>query len=340
MGKKAVIYGAGEYGQKVFRFLSDIGVPIRCFCQTYAEKGTELLGIPVVSFNDLLDTKEKLVFFLAIANKEIREQIRIRIQRFFLDKASIIDYSNILPSSYFQNNKGGYCNLCNSNIENFIPGGLQGVENVRLFQEHHIIGGGHRKHYLCPVCGGVDRERWLVWALSRYTTIFDDGCRVLHFAPEEMITKFIVANPNCDYYSGDIVLSKAMHKIDIMDIPYKDGLFDYVIMNHVLEHICDMEQAMFEVKRVMKRDGKLILSFPICTDQDTLEHPDIVTDEGRLEYYGQKDHMRLFGRDYKTIIAAFGFNVSVYTPKAHCSLYEIEHYGFIEDDVLMICSLV
>lgn len=97
---------------------------------------------------------------------------------------------------------------------------------------------------------------------------------------------------------GDIVWGQAMHQIDILDIPYRNNFFDYVIINHVLEHITDIKKAISEVKRVLKPNGKLILSFPICTDMDTLELPEPLTDNERLEIYGQKDHVRLFGRDY------------------------------------------
>ena len=128
-----------------------------------------------------------------------------------------------------------------------------------------------------------------------------------------------------------------MHQTDILDIQYRDETFDYVIMNHVLEHIKDMDRAMSEVKRVMKPDGKLILSFPICTDMDTLELSGVLTPEERLERYGQEDHVRLFGRDYQQRISSFGLDVDFFIPKEHLTSDEIWRYGFIEDDVLMVC---
>ncbi|MBR3623627.1 MAG: class I SAM-dependent methyltransferase [Selenomonadaceae bacterium] len=225
-------------------------------------------------------------------------------------------------------------------MEKFTTGGAENAERSRLFLEHHIIGGGYRKNFQCPLCGGVDRERWQLWVLSKYTEIFRESCRILHFAPEPHISEFIAANPNCDYYTGDIIQGRAMHVTDILNIQYKDETFDYVIMNHVLEHIEDMGKAVSEVKRVLKPAGKLILSFPICADCDTLELPNVKTPEERLQYYGQEDHVRLFGRDYLKIIEGFGFNATVYSPKECCDNEEISRYGFIEDDVLMVCEKV
>lgn len=337
-----VIYGAGDYGQRTYHFLKEIGVEVSFFCQSYVENGKKVLGLPVVKFADLVSTKDEIVFFLSISNKEVCRQIRLHIESVFLDRVTIIDCSSFFEENNFvdRENVSGYCNLCNKNVSAFLPGGLQGIEKVKLFKEHHIIGGGYRKFFSCPACGGIDRERWQVWVLSKYTNIFSASCRVLHFAPEEPVSKYISANQDCDYYTGDIVLGRAMHKTDITDIQYKDGFFDFVIMNHVLEHIDDMEQAMREVKRVMKKNGKLIISFPICMDQDTLELPNITSDADRLEYYGQEDHVRLFGRDYVQRIADFGFSVTVYSPNECCTEKEIERYGFIHDDVLMICSII
>ncbi|MSU07783.1 class I SAM-dependent methyltransferase [Veillonellaceae bacterium WCA-693-APC-5D-A] len=43
-----------------------------------------------------------------------------------------------------------------------------------------------------------------------------------------------------------------MHVANILDIPYRGEFFDYVILNHVMEHISDEEAAMQEIQRVLK----------------------------------------------------------------------------------------
>ena len=47
-------------------------------------------------------------------------------------------------------------------------------------------------------------------------------------------------------------------KVDAQSIPYDDKTFDVVIANHVLYHVPDREQALTEIKRVLKDDGRLI----------------------------------------------------------------------------------
>ena len=44
-------------------------------------------------------------------------------------------------------------------------------------------------------------------------------------------------------------------KIDIMDIPYEDETFDFVIANMMLYHIPDLQKGLLEVKRVLKQKG-------------------------------------------------------------------------------------
>ena len=43
--------------------------------------------------------------------------------------------------------------------------------------------------------------------------------------------------------------------IDIQDIPYEDNSFDIVIANMMLYHVPDINKALSEVKRVLKKDG-------------------------------------------------------------------------------------
>lgn len=69
--------------------------------------------------------------------------------------------------------------------------------------------------------------------------------------------------PNLDYVSADIESPLAMVKMDIMEIPCKDDLFDVILCYHVLEHVADDRRAMGELLRVLKPGGWAILQVPI-----------------------------------------------------------------------------
>jgi SAM-dependent methyltransferase len=51
---------------------------------------------------------------------------------------------------------------------------------------------------------------------------------------------------------------------DILHLPYKDESFDCVMSIATLEHIRELTTAIFEIKRVLKKDGFAILGFPVA----------------------------------------------------------------------------
>ena len=53
------------------------------------------------------------------------------------------------------------------------------------------------------------------------------------------------------------------------------------------------------ILEILKEKGKIVMSFPISIEENTFEDNNITTDEQREKYYGQKDHVRLYGRDFK-----------------------------------------
>lgn len=47
----------------------------------------------------------------------------------------------------------------------------------------------------------------------------------------------------------------SIQKIDILDIPFAEDTFDLIIANSMLYHVKDIDLALLEVKRVLKKDG-------------------------------------------------------------------------------------
>jgi ubiquinone/menaquinone biosynthesis C-methylase UbiE len=118
------------------------------------------------------------------------------------------------------------------------------------------------------------------------------------------------AQPGIDYLSCDLESKQAMVQMDITDIDLPDNTFDVIICNHVMEHIPADTQAMSELFRVLKPGGWAILQTPISGDT-TFEDASIQTPEDRLRQFGQRDHVRIYGRDYQERLSSVGFDVNV-----------------------------
>ncbi len=144
---------------------------------------------------------------------------------------------------------------------------------------------------------------------------------VLHVAPEEMITRKLSRMKHIRYITGDANPERYSHytnaiRLDITRIPFADETFDIIICNHVLEHIPDDRLAMRELYRVLKPEGFALLQVPLSeVNRETYENPAVITEEERLEHYGQKDHVRIYGKkDYLMRLTGAGFKVHEYNP--------------------------
>ena len=327
------IVGAGKYGKALFHYLKDQGFQIKGFLQTRVQSNQFYEDTPIYSLQEMLKLQEKAVFLIALADRNVISMIKMKLHMIYkIPLNQILDYSEFVEDNLLRINKH-YCPVCNQYVENFLPGGIKS----ELFSSHHVIGGGYRFNCICPNCGCVDRTRWLYYVLLSQTSIFDSSCSVLHFAPETEIPEKIKKNVLCSYVTADIVAEKAMLQIDITDIPFREKRFDYVIVNHVLEHIENEKAAVMEIKRVLKDNGIMILSFPICTDMNTYEDQTVRKPAERLKYYGQEDHVRLYGVDYGSKIEQYGFHITIITPKQAVSDEMIDEMGFIPDDIIMLC---
>lgn len=340
MKMKKGIYGAGYFGKKLLKILGNWDMTIDCFIQSKRENQLECVeGLPVITMDELLEEKEKYLIFIAIRDFQAVAQIWTSLRHSGYDMSLVYDMHCFIEANekYERHVKTGdkECLLCSNRFDKYVGTG----HDFEIFRKQNIIGGGYRKNGICPCCHGADRTRWVYWVLREYTDILKKKCVVVHFAPEKGLKEILEQNPNCDYYPGDIRGDgMGIHKIDVTNIVYADEMADYIIINHVMEHVKDEGKAISELKRVLKKDGKLIMSFPINTMQETFEDDAIISELDREKYYGQKNHVRLYGTDYKIRFEGYGLKVQVYSPKDYLANEAIERYGLLRDDIVLICS--
>lgn len=170
----------------------------------------------------------------------------------------------------------------------------------KKFRKFKSKGNVSRKNAKCPYCGSLERNRVLLFYLENETDIFTKkNCKVLYFAPEPCLSSKFNRISFAEYIDADINPHYANHVINIESIPYENNHFDFIICSHVLGHVSDEQQAIEELYRVLKPDGKaLILTVIDRSKETTLEDISIATPEERLKCYSEPDLARLHGLDF------------------------------------------
>jgi SAM-dependent methyltransferase len=200
--------------------------------------------------------------------------------------------------------------ICGRSFGRFIPGPRQ------------------RPQAYCPGCNSAERHRVLYLFLRRRTDVFERPFRVLHVAPEPGIGRRLREAPGIKYVSTDIESGAAMVAADLTELPFDDESFDLVICNHVLEHIPDDIAAMRELRRILASDGYAVMQHPIDAGRvHTFEDPSVTAPEERERVFFQRDHVRIYGRDFADRLAQAGFT-SVTRTKYQTELpqAEVERY--------------
>jgi SAM-dependent methyltransferase len=224
------------------------------------------------------------------------------------------------------------CPICNASFKIFGEFGLNKRPNAR-----------------CHNCGSLERHRLIYLYLTENMNIFDKKIkptRLLHFAPERIFYDKIDKNKKIAYTPCDLFpelygfdgKAKVL-KVDITQIPFEDESFDFILCNHVLEHIPDDNRAMKELYRVLSKEGNGIFQVPIdYSRKETYEDWTITSPEEREKAFGQNDHVRWYGQDYKERLEKVGFTVNEIDYPATFSSDEVFRFGLMKSEKIYHCK--
>lgn len=191
-----------------------------------------------------------------------------------------------------------------------------------------------RADALCLRCGSLERHRLFALGL-RNCFSFSGTERVLHFAPEACISKLINASAG-EYITADYVPGRAALTLDIEKIDLPDRSVDIAVANHVLEHVDD-RPALRELHRVLCENGRLILSVPLIAGwATTYENQAIVARSAREKHFGQSDHVRRYGRDFRERVASAGFRVDEFTSDGATTV----QYSLMPGECIFVCTKI
>jgi SAM-dependent methyltransferase len=174
-------------------------------------------------------------------------------------------------------------------------------DNGYLWYKNLDTIGSDINNFSCPFCFCHDRERHFFAYFDKLNLWPKENAKILHFAPENHLYKKFTSSNLLEYIKADwepeLYINrgiKDVKKINLMGISFADNHFDIVICNHVLEHIPNMQKGLAEIHRVLKNGGIAILQTPFSRLlHKHFEDTGITTDEQRIFFNGQRDHVRI-----------------------------------------------
>ncbi|WP_010228001.1 class I SAM-dependent methyltransferase [Gillisia marina] len=196
-----------------------------------------------------------------------------------------------------------------------------------------------RENVLSPSTLSLERHRLLWLYLKNKTALFTEKTKLLHFAPEQAFYKRFKKMENLKYTTTDLNSPLADVKADICNLPFEDNSFDFILCNHVLEHIPDDTKAMQELYRVLSPGGIAILQIPQDLSRaTTFEDNSITSRKERAKIFGQYDHVRVYGRDYFDKLRSIGFKVEEIAYTDALSPSEIDKFRLAQGEIIPVCT--
>jgi SAM-dependent methyltransferase len=195
-----------------------------------------------------------------------------------------------------------------------------------------------RQNVLSPGTLSLERHRLLWLYFDRETDFFDRTADVLHIAPEQAFIERFKKLNHRSYITSDLHSPLADVQADICNLPFSDQQFDWVICNHVLEHIPNDNIAMQEIYRVLKPGGTAILQVPLRLDHNTFEDDRITDPKERAQVFGQYDHVRIYGKDYQNRLEKIGFQVKMLAYAEQLTAEEQIRYAVPANEIIPVCT--
>lgn len=233
----------------------------------------------------------------------------------------LVSHVFLKPITVFYKGNNVKCPVCEKSFKKFLPYGRKARENA-----------------LCPNCLALERHRLMWLFLQKETAFFSAPLKVLHVAPELCFIDRFAALENLDYITGDIESPLAKVKMDIHHIPFEDNTFDVVFCNHVMEHVENDILACRELNRVLKPEGWGIIQSPVYAIEKTIDDPSITSAAERERVFGQRDHLRKYGRDYATRLSRSGLMVEENFFVKTLSQQTIQEHALAKDEVIYYCK--
>lgn len=191
----------------------------------------------------------------------------------------------------------------------------------------------------CPRCNAKARHRRIWLFLHDEVSVANGQGRILEIAPWPALARALRNRTPMEYVGVDLRHAGANVTVigDLVALPFRSDEFDVVLCVHVLEHVDDDRSAIEALYDVVKPGGWALVSVPLQLDGLTYEDPSITDPEERARAFGERGHVRLYGRDIADRLTAAGFSVEL-DLATDIPADTVERFGLRDDEHIFRCE--
>ena len=179
---------------------------------------------------------------------------------------------------------------------------------------------------LCPACESSPRHRaHRIFYEKQLHFSKRKGC-LLYFAPERNLLYF-KSNSNLVVKTSSYPDGDSDYNIDILDMPFEDNEWDFIICHRVIEHLSDDRSGLEAFFRIIKPGGFAVISVPIDSEREsTIEYGKPNPLENEHYYYYGMDFLARIPDCFQVDTHRFS---EIFSEKEHHELGLIEDFIFV-----------
>lgn len=159
----------------------------------------------------------------------------------------------------------GQCNICNKKTIFFYYPLDESLAN---------LSSSYNESGVCFFCGCSHRNR-VIYSIVRKQSEGKFNPSIYLPAGDGSLFRIIKRNFSnhrfSDYYPDGILTDNKIPHEDLTNLSFKKNSFDFVVSEHVMEHINDPKQAFEEIYRVLRPGGQYIFSIPFEANKKSVE---------------------------------------------------------------------
>jgi len=208
---------------------------------------------------------------------------------------------NFLNKTHYKIIKDGVdCPICNHTLETetakVIPEEL--INDWKL-NEYEVDQFNIREGNACINCGASQRLRNIAQTLL---LAYSEKELTLSELLKTKLSNHSIAEINyCDQLHNLLLNCKGLHYSefgseeqsirheDLMSLSYRDNSFDLVLNTDVLEHVPNIDTALAEISRVLKKGGVFIFTVPIIFGRKTKQRA-VMNEFNEIEFLDSKSY--------------------------------------------------